>query len=83
MAEILDGAAGLTPRRRYPWDEWTDGQTRRIAKGVDFDCPTYSMRVMIYQRARKDGLTATARLEGRVGAETAIVFRFERPEASA
>lgn len=79
MAEIIEDDS-LKPRRRYPWDEWADGQTRRIRRGVDFDTSAGSMRVQLYQEARRRGLKVTAALSGVVGAEDTVTFRFYRPE---
>lgn len=79
MAEIIEDGA-LRPRRRYPWDEWADGRARRIRRGEDFDTSAASMRVRLYQEARRRGLKVTAGLSGVVGAEDVVSFRFYRPE---
>jgi hypothetical protein len=76
MATIIEGDAGLRPRRRYPWNEWSDGQQRRVEQGVDFDTSAENLRVQLYAQARRMGLRCSARLEGIVGRENVVVFRF-------
>jgi hypothetical protein len=58
MAEILDdyefGKVGRNDG--YPYDEWFDGQVWKLYQGVDFDCGLVSMRVNLYNAARKRGI---------------------------
>lgn len=73
MAEVLDGFDFQRIGRpaRYPWDEWCDGQIRRIRRHSDFDVECDSMQHYIWTTARRRGLRAQTQ---RVGPD-AIVFR--------
>ena len=79
MAEVLgDGfkfRRGMRPI--YPWDEWTDGQTWRIRKGVDFKVAMKAMRHAIYYTACARKLIAHTHQEG----EGTLVFRFDKATA--
>lgn len=55
MAEILDQFKNQ--RNRYPWDEWKDGQPRRLTRGTDFHIDAKSFQAVIYQYADRNGLT--------------------------
>lgn len=41
MAEVIEDGEWPTPASGsggvYPWDEWLDGQPRRLRQGVDFE----------------------------------------------
>ncbi len=89
MATILTGdqIPDIQPYGRYPWDQWTDGQWRRIVHGVDFHVVPPNMRVMLYSRAKRDGLKVVthtgveSHLEDgrRVWASPHIDFKFIHP----
>ena len=60
MPEILESLpAHTTSQMRYPWDEWLDGQVRRLKAGVDFQCSPDSLEVTARRQAskRKAGLS--------------------------
>ncbi len=42
----------------YPWQEWADGQARKLYQGQDFDANLTSMRTQIHRKARSLGLRA-------------------------
>lgn len=64
---------------RYPYEEWSDGQTRIATRGVDFDCSVGSFQHLLWTYARRAGLRArTQRIES-----DRIAFRLEaRPAAN-
>lgn len=55
----------------YPWDEWSDGKTRRLTMGVDFHCTPRSMRRLTHRAARNRGLGAYTSIRDKV-----ITIRF-------
>lgn len=60
---------------KYPWSEWTNGETWELTRGRDFDCQAHTMRPRFVAEARKRGMTVTTRITG----ET-ISFRFIGPD---
>jgi hypothetical protein len=42
--------------KRYPWDEWMDGQVRILVQGEDFDSSTIQMQNVFASAARRRGL---------------------------
>lgn len=70
MAEIINAfqsSKGRPPK--YPWTAadasrlsqdqwWSDGQARRLSRGVDFDADLVSFRTMVHRKARDLGLAA-------------------------
>lgn len=65
MAHVV-GEFPASPRRKYPWDEWLDGQTRLLVPGEDFDLDMGYMRTTVYGAARRHGVRVrvAARDEG-------------------
>jgi hypothetical protein len=58
--------------RKYPWEEWTDGETHTIARGVDFKVPLYVLRNQLFQRAYRLGMKVyTNKLD-----EDTLTFKF-------
>jgi hypothetical protein len=51
--------ASFTSRKgrppKYPWEEWTDGRSRRLRRGEDFDADLVSFRTMVHRKARDLG----------------------------
>jgi hypothetical protein len=56
--------AGRPPE--YPWDEWTDGEVRKLVRGEHFTCALRSLRSLIHLTARKRGLRAKTNIEERI-----------------
>lgn len=76
MAEVLnsDEAAQLGLRgakSKYPWSEWSDGQTWKITQGQDFEISPHSFCTQLYNRAGKIGKKVSCSVLG-----DQIVFRF-------
>lgn len=46
----------------YPWEEWSDGQIRKLTRGIDFTCKVSSFQNAAYWWARKNGLTASTNI---------------------
>lgn len=59
MAEIIDHTFRRKGRpEKYPWSEWSDGQTRVLTRSVDFDCEIDSLTNTVHQWARRHGFVA-------------------------
>ena len=81
MAEIIkDYQWGLAPapRTRYPYDEWFDGQTRKVTHGVDFHCKPQSLKANLGVKAKERGLDYRAKVDE---AEGTVIFRASKPDA--
>jgi len=66
VATIIDADAVRwthSRARKYPWDEWLDGQARRLHRGDDFNCSLVSMRGLTHQVARRRGLAVRTKVE--------------------
>lgn len=62
---------------KYPWEEWSDGQTRVITRGVDFTCEVDSIQNNIHVWARRNSLKArTQKVES-----DRLAFKMLKPEA--
>ncbi len=65
MAELLTEFPPINRGGRpqfYPWDEWFDGQVRRLTKGVDFHCSPNSLRSLAYTTAVNRGLNVRSKV---------------------
>jgi hypothetical protein len=50
--------------RAYPWEEWLDGQIRKLDRGEDFDGPSMSVERVIRTSANRRGIRVRIRVEG-------------------
>lgn len=74
MSQIIDTFTSRKGRPpKHPWDEWTDGQSRRLYKGRDFSSELISMRTMIHRKARDLGMNAYTHINE---ADQSIQVRF-------
>lgn len=48
----------------YPWEEWTDGQTRKAIKGTDFNCTIDSFIAGLYRMADRKKIKVQVHKEG-------------------
>ena len=46
---------GRRGNRKYPWEEWTNGEVWEVTAFKDFDCSTGSFAQAAYQQARRMG----------------------------
>lgn len=79
VASFRKGQKIFGPRstfRKYPLDEWFDGEEHTIAEGKDFTVTVASMRAYIYAVAARRRGRATTHVDGRT-----ITFKFERYES--
>lgn len=79
MAETLEAFdfQSVHGNGKYPWSDWTNGETWSIAAGEDFDCDPDVMRGQIIVRGRKERRKVETRV---VRSEAKVVFRFLPPE---
>ncbi len=53
MGEIIEAFSSRKGRPPlYPWDEWSDGRSRRLYRGQDFSAELLSFRTMVHRKAR-------------------------------
>lgn len=67
MAEILsEGLSAWKSHRgrKYPWDEWLDGQPRRLVGGEDFTIDPLYMTQAIHATGRRRRITVRTRRDG-------------------
>lgn len=50
--------------RAYPWEEWLDGQIRKLDRHEDFDGPSMSVERVIRTSANRRGIRVRIRVEG-------------------
>lgn len=70
MAKIID-TPDKTPRH-YPWDQWLDGRTWQLTRGVDFACTCASLRTLAHRAAARRGGLLTTSIAGED-----VTLRFE------
>jgi hypothetical protein len=59
--------------RKYPWHEWTDGRVWRAVQGEDFAVSPATFRSSLTNRASKQGMKCTSRVNTREGT---VEFQF-------
>jgi hypothetical protein len=50
--------------KRYPWDQWFDGNIRKAVRGTDFEVEATSFRVTIRAAAKRHGYTVRTKVRG-------------------
>jgi hypothetical protein len=66
-------------RSKYPWNEWTDGNTWEIVQGEDFFTVPPTMVVMLHNRARTMNLKVRTSSYVKRGGQVCIAFQFWNP----
>lgn len=70
---------GAQGKRKYPWNEWFDGQIWELLAGVDYTCSSSSMVSAIYKAAgERAGKCRVRRLHDQYG--DSVVLQFYRKE---
>lgn len=64
MSEIVDEFPGSARGDNYPWDEWFDGQIRKLTKGEDYDCLTASFSNAAYNARKRRGVEVRISVRG-------------------
>jgi hypothetical protein len=64
------------PRRRYPWDEWLNGEVWQVQQGEDFDCTMASFYTLLWVTAKTRGGKARTTRDGNT-----LTFQFVKEEA--
>jgi hypothetical protein len=62
MARIIDEFPAEWRMRRYPWQEWLDGQPRILTQGVDFTISLVAMQRHFVRTAKERGLRGYTRV---------------------
>jgi hypothetical protein len=57
IPEIIDKIPARGGRLSYPWDEWFDGQLRKLTAGEDFSVKVHSMYAMARSAAQIRNIT--------------------------
>jgi len=64
IVDVFDFRKGLGRKEAYPWDDWADGQVRKLTRGVDFRAEVSSFQNAAYAWARRHDLVAATRIVG-------------------
>ena len=77
MAEVLEDFKfnGTHRGSKYPWKEWTNGQTWLAIKGEDYVCQSGSFRGILRSRAKFQELIVRTRTN-----KKGIVFQFSNKD---
>lgn len=51
-------------KRRYPWDQWLDGQVWELTKDVDYSVTMAIMRSLVYTTCKHRGLAVKICVRG-------------------
>lgn len=77
MAEVITEWPSImrnsTRKSRYPWNEWTDGQIRKVVAGEDFESTLKTFVQGLYAYAKRNGYKVEVRQDT---ANDAAAFRF-------
>lgn len=65
-----------TSRRRFPWDEWTDGQTYQAVQGIDFQSGPHAFTAQLRKKAETLGIGVKTRVEPADPEPASVFFQF-------
>lgn len=82
MAEKVDHLPELDrrPARRYPWEDWMDGDVWKLRRGEDFDVEADVFRNRLYSVSAKKGKKVATRKRVEDGTEILLVQFFDRDD---
>ena len=80
MATVVDAKAKIdwdtfTPRTRFPWAEWTNGETYQAIEGADFHGTVASFKMQLRKRAESESKTVKLATKQDKGT-TSVFFQF-------
>lgn len=75
-------------RRKYPWEDWTDGAQWIIYKDEDYTISTYNMQISLHGRAKTEKLKVSTRsftererdAHGKLSEREGLMFQFYTDE---
>jgi hypothetical protein len=81
MATVIDKRTHLewdepTTRRKFPWDEWTNGEVWQAIEGEDFAANFAVFKTQLKTRAEKLGVEVKTRVEKSDGGPVSVFFQF-------
>jgi hypothetical protein len=81
MATVLDKKTSIdwdvpTIRRKFPWDEWTDGQMWQAIEGEDFAANHAVFKSQLKNRAEKMNMQIKTRVEKSDSGPVSVFFQF-------
>lgn len=84
MATVLDKKTSIewdepTTRRKYPWDEWTNGEVWQAVEGEDFASNHAVFKTQLNSRAEKLGMEVKVKVEKPEKSSVAVCFQFVKP----
>lgn len=80
MATVIDKKKTVewdteTTRRRFPWNDWTNGEIWQAVEGDDFKSPASVFKQQLKKRAEANKLTLKTSVQ-RDGDTVSVVFQF-------
>lgn len=67
-----------SPRRKFPWDEWTDGKTYQAVADKDFSGKVESFKMQLKNRAEKDGIEVNTKIVRPEKGAPSVIFQFSK-----
>lgn len=83
MATVLDKKANIewdvpATRRKFPWDEWTNGEVWQAIEGEDFAANHAVFKSQLRTRAEKLGREVRTRVEKSENGSVSVFFQFAK-----
>jgi hypothetical protein len=81
MATVIDKKTSIewdepSTRRKYPWDDWTDGQVWQVVEGKDFTSNHAVFKAQLKARAEKLGIKVKVKTEKPENGPVTVCFQF-------
>lgn len=74
----IEWDAPATARRKFPWDEWTDGKTYQATEGEDFASNVNVFVTQLRNRAEKDKTEIKKRIVRPEKGAASVIFQFSK-----
>lgn len=81
MATVIEKNSNIdwdipNTRRKFPWDEWTNGEVWQAVEGEDFAANHAVFKTQLKTRADKVGMKVKTRVEKSEKGPTSVFFQF-------
>lgn len=74
----IEWDAEPSSRRKFPWDEWTNGKTYQAVEDKDFASNVNSFVQQLRNRAEKDSLNIKTRIVRPEQGAPSVIFQFSK-----
>ena len=74
----IEWDAPASSRRKFPWEEWTNGKTYQAYEGTDFASNVNVFKIQLRNRAEKDNMSVVTKIVRPEKGPASVIFQFSK-----